>query len=187
MHKQIRYLLLINSFFVFAINLFGPLYAIFIRQITPEIYHVGGIWSFYIFSVGVLVLLISKYENRLKYADYFLILGFFFRSMGWLGYIFAEKIFHLYLIQIFLAIGESLGTPSFNFLYSKNLDKGNFASEWGLNTSISAFIMGAAAIIGSIIVKIFGFVPLFIFMIILSFISTIIAFKYRKQLGAKTF
>lgn len=165
-------------------NLFAPLYAVFIMDLTSEVYHVGGIWGFYIFSVGILVLLISKYENRSKYADYFLILGFVFRVSGWLGYIFANSVIHLYLIQILLALGESFGTPSYNLLYSRYLDKGHFASEWGLNTSISAFIMGGAAILGAIVVKNFGFIPLFVFMIILSLVSMIIALKYRRDLGA---
>ncbi len=184
MHKQIKYLLLTNSFFIFAINLFAPLYAIFVRGLTDNLFHVGGVWGFYIFAVGVLVLIISRYENRLKYADYFLILGFVFRVVGWVGYIFAGNILHLYMIQIALALGESFGTPSYNFLYSRFLDKGQVGSEWGLGTSVSAFVMGGAAIVGSLIVSSYGFVPLFVFMIVLSFISMILALKYRKSLGA---
>ena len=84
--------MIINSFFIFAIALFAPLYAIYVRQITDNIIHVGGVWSVYVFSVGILVYLISKYENRLKYASYFLIFGFLFRAIGWFGYIFANSI-----------------------------------------------------------------------------------------------
>lgn len=184
MHKQIKLLILTNSFFIFAVSLFAPLYAIYVEQISASLYHVGGIWGFYLICVGVLVYFISKFENKIKYADYFLILGFMFRSIGWCGYLFASSLIHLYLIQIFIALGESFSTPSYNFLFSKNLDRGKSGSEWGLNTSLNAFIIGFAAIAGSIIVQNYGFAPLFIIMITLSLVSTIFAVKYRKQLGA---
>ena len=70
-------------------------------------------------------------------------------------------------------------------LYSLFLDKGQYASEWGLSASINAFIMGFAAIIGSIIVTYFGFPILFLSMIIMSLISTSLALKYKDMLTGK--
>ena len=121
MKKQLKQLLLVNSFFLFAMNMFSPLYAVFIQKIDSAIYHVGGIWSFYILTVGILTLIIRNYENHQKYADYFLILGFICRLIGWTSYVFATSLIHLYLIQIIMALGESFGTPSYNLIYSSFL------------------------------------------------------------------
>lgn len=184
MHKQIGHLLLINSFFVFAISLFAPLYAIYVGKISATIVHVGSIWGVFIFSTGILTYFVSKYENNLRYADYFLISGFLLRAIGWTGYILATYVWHLYLIQIIFALGEAFGTPSYNALFSKYLDKGKFATEWGFHTVINSFMIGTAAFAGAIIVQNFGFTTLFILMIVLSLVSTVIAFIYRKLLEA---
>lgn len=183
MHPQIKYLLWLNSFFIFGMNLFAPLYALYIQGINPSIQHVGGVWAFYVISMGCLVYIISKFENHIKYADYFLIVGFLGRSIGWLGYIFVTNIAQVYLIQLFLAAGEAFGTPAYNTLYSLNLDKAKAASEWGLSASINAFIMGLAAWLGSWIVGSFGFPVLFIFMVVLSLMSVILALHYKHALG----
>ena len=63
MHKELKYLLLTNSFFLFASNLFAPLFALFIQKIDSAAFHVGGIWSTYIFGVGILTFILSRYEN----------------------------------------------------------------------------------------------------------------------------
>ena len=131
--------------------MFAPLYGTYVQNINSAIYHVGSIWSFHILSVGILTLFISKYENHKEYADYFLILGFICRAIGWLGYIFATSVIHLYLIQLVMALGELFGTPSFNLIYSSFLTKGKFASEWGINKSLNSFLMAGASFLGGII------------------------------------
>lgn len=184
MHKQLKYLLITNSFFLFAGNMFSPLYALFIQKIESATVHIGGIWCTFIFAVGILTFIFSRYENHKEYADYFLILGFLCRTIGWIGYMFSMKLWHLYAIQLLMALGESFGTPSYNFIYSRFLTKGKFASDWGVNTSISSFIIGIAALLGGIIVQNFGFNVLFIIMIICSTISIFLGFSYSKILDS---
>ncbi|HLD80497.1 MAG TPA: MFS transporter [archaeon] len=183
MHKQIKYLILINAVFVFALNMFAPLYAIFVQGITKDIVHVGGVWGFYIISVGVFTYFISKWEDKLKYADLFLLLGFALRALGWGGYLVAATLGHVYLIQLVLALGEAFGTPAYNAMFAKYLDKGRFASEYGLQTSIHSFVIGGASVIGALIVSEYGFKALFALMIAFSGASTLAAYKYRGLLG----
>ena len=180
MKRETKFLLVINAFFVFALNLFAPLYALYVNRIDPSVLHIGGVWSVYIFSVGVLALLVSRYPKRMEYAGMFLILGFLLRGAAWLGYIFASNIWHIYAIQILLAAGEALGTPSYNILYSSFLDKGKFGSEWGVNTSVFAFAAGVASFLGAVIVDKLGFPVLFAVMIILSLFSTVLALRNKK-------
>lgn len=183
MHRQIRYLILINSFFVFAMNMFAPLYAVYVQKIGGTTAHIGAIWGFYILCVGAFTYLISKYEDHSKYIGHFITLGFIFRATGWFWYIFASSIWQLFLIQVLLALGEGFGTPAYNSLFSRYLDRGKFASEWGLNTSVNSVIMGLASFAGGIVVYYSGFVSLFILMVGLSLISTLMAFRYKKALG----
>lgn len=180
MRSETKLLLLVNSFFVFALNLFAPFYALFIQKIDPSILHVGAVWSVYIFSVGIFALLVSRYSKLMEHAGLFLIFGFLFRASGWLGYMFASSIWHIYLIQVLLAIGEALGTPAYNLLYSGFIDKRKFGSEWGVNTSVFAFATGIASLSGAVILDMLGFNALFLVMIALSFLSTALALKNKR-------
>ncbi|MFH0713381.1 MAG: hypothetical protein V1722_02360 [Candidatus Micrarchaeota archaeon] len=92
MRREIKLLLLTNAFFVFAINLFAPLFAIYIQRIDVSIVHVGAIYSVYIFAVGAFALLINKMKKSREYAVLFLILGFVLRLVGWIGYLFVTQI-----------------------------------------------------------------------------------------------
>ena len=53
-----------------------------------------------------------------------MILNFGIKIIGWVGYIYVSTLWSLYAIQILFAIGEAIGTPSYDLLYSINLTKG---------------------------------------------------------------
>lgn len=182
MKNQLKLLLAINSFFVFALSLFAPLYAVYVQRITAEIYHVGGIWAFFIILAGVLTIAISKFEDHKKYADNFLIAGFAFRILGWTGYMFSTSVLHLYLVQILMAVGEALGTPSFNMIYTAFLTKGEIAYDWGMNTGLTHIVTGIASFIGGLVVYRFGFNALFMAMIAFSFVSIALALHYKRSI-----
>ena len=88
------------------------------------------------------------------------------------------------MVQIIFGISTAIGTPAFDSLYSKNLQKGKFASQWGTWESMYAITVGIAAIIGGLIAQTYGFKVLFIVMLIisiLSFISSLFLIKKRKN------
>jgi len=185
MQRQIKILITANAFFLLAANAFAPLYAVFVQGITDKVYHVGAIWGTFVFSAGIFVLLFSKYENNLRYANYFLIGGFIIRAIGWAGYMVSTQVWHLYAVQIVLAIGAAMGSPSYSSLYTRYLTKKHYASDWGMDLSIGSILAGIAAFIGGFIVDLYGFNFLLITMIVLSLLSAIVAYIYRKELGTK--
>ncbi|MFH1175014.1 MAG: MFS transporter [archaeon] len=185
MHKQIKKLLLINSFFLLGANLFAPLYALYVQQIDAHIVNVGAIWGVYILSVGLFVLFIRKFENNLKKTSKYLILGFFLRALGWVGYLFAARLWHLYVIQIVLALGEAFGTPAYRSLFSNYLDKGQYSSEWGLDIFFTCIITSIAAFAGGLIVQYYNFKTLFVIMICFSLLSVFLALQYTSVLSDK--
>ena len=96
-----------------------------------------------------------------------------FRIMAWIGYIFANSLWHLYLLQIILAIGESVGTVSFNAIYSEHLEKSKAIKQWGAWSSVSTIVGGFAALLGGTIVYYFGFQFLFLIMACLAILAFI--------------
>ena len=180
--KNIKKILFINSFFVFSQTMFLPLYAIYIQRIDQAVFHVGGIWSCYILAYGLITFFARKYLNNTEYSSNFMILNFCIKIIGWIGYIYVSELWSLYAIQILFAIGEAIGTPSYDLLYSINLTEGDYATDWGLDKSVNAFITAAGAFIGGFIVHYFGFIILLIIMIFLSTWSIILGLKLKNSL-----
>ena len=181
MHRQLKYLLLINSFSVSAVNLLGPFFALYLQGINASITDIGRVSAWYVIVMGSFTYLLSRFENKKVSAGYFFIIGFLLRALGWTGYMFATDISHFYIIQAVIAISDAFGAPAYNLLYSTYLDKGKYASEWGLSISINALIMAISVYGGSVIVEYLGFTALFAIMVVFSLISAALALRYRKS------
>lgn len=54
----------------------------------------------------------------------------------------------LFLVQMIFGIGKAIETPAFDEVYSKHLDHGKFASEWGLWDSTTYITFGISGVIG---------------------------------------
>lgn len=182
MKNNIKKILLINSFFVFSQTMFLPLYAIYIQRIDQAVFHVGGIWSCYILAYGFIAYFARTYLNNRDYSSNCMILNFGIKIIGWVGYIYASALWNLYAIQILFAIGEAIGTPSYDLLYSINLTEGDYATDWGLDKSVTAFITAAGAFAGGLIVHYFGFVILLISMIVITTWSIVLGLTFKDSL-----
>ena len=65
------------------------------------------------------------------------------------------------MVQIIFGIGNAIGTPAYDGLYSKHLDKGKFVSEWGLWETMNYVVLGISAIAGGYFATMYGFNFLF--------------------------
>ncbi|MFH1510274.1 MAG: hypothetical protein ABIF10_01175 [Candidatus Woesearchaeota archaeon] len=176
-----------SSTLVFANEMFAPLYAIYVQRIDAAVYHIGGIWSFYVIGYGLLTLVLSRFLNKKRLALHFMTANFCFRIAGWVCYLFADSVWQIYGIQLIFAVGEALGTPCYDLLYSSNLTRGRYASDWGLDKGVTAFVSAVGAFAGGIVVYFYGFTALFFAMIILSSVSIVFAVTFHKSLcGCKT-
>ena len=174
MKKELKILLLSAIFFDLAAGLIGPIYAIFVEEIGGDLLTAGS--SFAIFSMvsGILIFFVSKIEDKIKNTKKFLILGRLLGAIGLGGYILVENPLHLFIVQAILGLSVAIKSPAFSAVFSKNLDKGKYASEWGMLQSIYYVSIGVAAIGGGYIAQELGFKVLFWIMFILSIISFII-------------
>lgn len=182
-NKSLNTLLLINNIFVLAANMFPPIFALFVKEIGGDVLSAGGLWAVFSIVTAILTLIITRYGDRLKEIEYLLAAGYAFRTIAWIGYFFSYSLWQLYVLQFILAIGEALGTPAFNAIYSRHLDKGSFVKQWGINNSFNFFIAGIAALVGGVVVFYLGFRNLFLMMAFLSVVSFVfLLFQPRKLL-----
>jgi len=175
MKKELRTLLLASALFSLAGGLFGPIYAIFVEEIGGDLLAAGGAYSAFAIAAGVLIFFISRWEDHIKHQEKLVIAGFILSCLGFLGYLFIRSPIDLFIVQIIFGIGEAVGTPAYDGLYSKHLDKGRFVSEWGLWESLHYIIIGAAAAMGGVTASLYGFRFLFTIMFGLSIIGLVVS------------
>jgi len=81
MNKSLIILLAVNSVFVLAANLLGPLYAVYIEQLGGDIAVVSGTWSVMLLITTLVNFLLVKYVDKIREHEYFLIAGFILRAI----------------------------------------------------------------------------------------------------------
>jgi MFS family permease len=182
MNKALRIIILANTIFCFAGALFAPLYAIFVQQITSNIIHIGASLSVFCFTTALLTFILCRVGDRLKEKEFLLIVGFLIRAVAWIYYIFIRSVWQIYLIHLILAFGEAFGSPAFTALFSSHLDKGRHFKDWGYWISISLIISGIASFLGSVLVKNYGFKPLFAFMALLAIVSSLVIYLQPRKI-----
>tara|TARA_Y100000034_G_C6738489_1_gene327569 strand:+ start:77 stop:625 length:549 start_codon:yes stop_codon:yes gene_type:complete len=175
-------ILLWSSFFInLAAGLFGPLYAVFVEKIGGDLLTAGSAYAAFAIASGVIIFFLSKYEDKVKHQEKLLILSRFLSVIGFAGYLLIRNPLDLFIVQIIFGIAVAIGNPTFDSMYSKNLTKGKFASQWGAWEAMYSITVGVAAIIGGFIAQNYGFQILFWIMLIISIISFISALSLIKR------
>lgn len=181
-NRSLKILVGINSIFILGANMFPPIFALFVKEIGGGAFAAGSIWATFAIVTGILILIFSRFGDQIKEKEYLVAGGYLFRLAAWTGYFFASSLWHLYILQLILALGEASGTPAFNAIYSEHLDRGRYIRQWGVWSSSSAIIMGIAAFVGGAIVSQFGFRILFLLMAFLAAISFILLMLQPRKL-----
>lgn len=164
LNKKLRVLIFVNTTLTFAVGMFAPFYAVFVQNIGGGAALAGVSWAVFSIISGILILLLSKWELRIKKRHVLLALGYLIRSVVFLSYAFMDNIPQLLVTQVLWGIASALGTPAFDALYSSNISEEAAIVEWGDWEGISAIATGAAALVGGLLIQAIGFKTLFILM-----------------------
>lgn len=172
-----------NGLFVFGNNLVGPLYALFAQQFDNKVFSVSLSWAVFLVSATLFTWIISTVGDTIKEKEYLLISGYLVRSGAWLMFGFITNINQLLILQAVLGLGEALGTPAFDAIFSSHVDHGKQISEYSWWKIISNTVLICGTILGGLMVDRFGFKSLFGLMSIISLIAAAgIWLKPRKLL-----
>ena len=164
MNKSLKLLLAINSIFVLAGNLLGPLYAVFIEGLGGSIAVVSGTWSIMLLTTTLVNFVLIRYGDRVRQHEYFLILGFLFRAIAWIGFVYASNILAIFILQIIIGLGEAVGSTGFDAIMAEHLDKSSHIRYYAVWKTISNLLAALATLIGGFVVTSYGFSPMFVFM-----------------------
>ena len=149
MHKQLKFFLVMNSFFVFSFGMFGPIYAIFVQRIGGDILDAGTAWAIFMIISGTGILAMGKIQDKIKNDKPAIMIGYSLEALGFLGYFFVSNVVQLFLVQVLLGIGIVVKTPAYDSFYTKYLEKGKFASQWAAWEAAWYIVTGIAALAGA--------------------------------------
>jgi MFS family permease len=183
----------------FALNLgwglLGPVFAIFIVQnITigspSEAAKVAGFASLSYWAVkSVLQIPIGKYldKNHGEKDDYwFMVVGTFIAGFIPIGYLFASEPWHIYLLQMVYAVGMSMAFPAWLAIFTRHIDKGKEALEWGMESTFLGAGAGIAGGAGGIVASMFGFNVVFVFVSGFTFLAAFLLLFIKDEISPKT-
>jgi len=182
MKKGIKVLLISDGWINLALGMIGPIYAIFVEEIGGDILDASWAYSTYMITAGVVMYILSKWEDRAKHKEKFVIIGYALTSLGCLLYFFVYNQFTLFIVQAVLGLSVAILDPAFDSIYSRYVKANEEASNWGIWEAMIYIVTAVAAIIGGYIADSFGFKPLFITMFAISLFGTIHSFAlYREK------
>ncbi len=176
MRTQLKILNLVSGMYLLAAGMLGPIYAVFVQEIGGGTFTAGAAYGVYTIAAGIMIYIMSRIEDRIDHQEKLITFGYALSTIGFLGYLLVQKPVHLFLVQTIIGLAAAIRIPAFDSYYSKNLDKGKFASEWGIWESMSWIVAGISAIVGGAVASLLSFHTLFIAMAIVSFIGVLLSF-----------
>lgn len=182
MKRGLKFLVLADAWATLALGMLGPIYAIFVEQIGGDI--LDASWAFFAFTFtsGVVMYLLSFWENKIKHKEWLILISYTLISAGCLGYYFVYNQFSLLVVQVVLGLATALLAPAYDALYSHYVIKKEEASDWGLWESMGYIVGAFAAIIGGYVANMLGFKILFLAMFVVSLLGVFTAINlFRKR------
>jgi MFS family permease len=175
--RTTKILLLGANIWYFGEGMLGPLFAIFAERIGGDILDITWAWATYLFLTGVVYIVVGKLISGKKYKAKIMVAGYGLNALFTFGYLFVSSPLQLFFVQAGLGIAEAIGTPAWDALYAKNVDKEADTYAWGLAGGQSQIVTAIAIIGGGLIVHYISFNTLFIIMGIIQVLATIIQAK----------
>lgn len=181
-NRSIRILIVTNAFFVFIMGLFAPFYAVYVQKIGGDIAFAGLSWAIFSVVAGVLILLFSRWELKVKEQELLIALGYILRALVFCSYAFMTSLTQLVVTQIFWGVASALGTPAFDSVYAKHTEKDGSIAQWGEWEGVSAIVTGVAALIGGGVIQLFGYQVVFLGMAVISMALGIYIWKLPRAI-----
>ena len=179
--KIIKILITSDFFLNLGWGLLSPIFAIFIlEKITAgnslKAVEVAGFAAlFYWIAKSFFEIPIGYFLDKMhgeRDDFWFMVVGTFITGIVPLGYLFSSSPWQIYCFQIVHAIGMAMALPSWLAIFTRHINKGKEAFEWSLESTSIGMGAGIAGGVGGIMAATFGFKMVFIFVSVLTFLST---------------
>lgn len=178
---SLRFLLICNYLNMLGFSMFAPLYALFAVGIGAQPLSIGIGWAVYTILSGLLIIAFGQIEDKTPNKTFLIVCGYFWLAIVALLFLTVEDIAGLYIVLALNAVGVGMLVPASRAVFSAVEDKGREASEWSLFDGGNRIVMGIAAVLGGLLVKVGGFDAVFISMFVIQIIAAIISLRLIKH------
>lgn len=186
-NKVVKYLILSDLAFWTGWGLLTPVFAIFIvEEIQGGNAFVAGMAAaifgitYSLLRVPIGMLLDSCPSEK---DDYFsLVAGLFIAALIPFGFIFAKTHLHIYILQGAHGLGLAMSLAGWTAIFTRHIDRGKEATEWGLDATSVGLGAGVAGAIGGWAVTRFGFTPVFFVVGVFGLFGALLLFGLRNEI-----
>jgi hypothetical protein len=172
--RTAKRLLLGANIWYFGEGMMGPLFAVFAEKVGGNILDITWAWATYLVITGLVYIIAGRLLNNKNYKEEVMVAGYILNALFTFGYLFVDSPLKLFLVQAGLGISEAIGTPAWDSLYAKTLEKDLDSYAWGLSTGQSQIVTGVAFGIGGVITHFVSFEALFLTMGCIQIVAAIV-------------
>ncbi|KPJ57432.1 hypothetical protein AMJ49_00645 [Parcubacteria bacterium DG_74_2] len=185
-NRVIKYLILSDLVLEASWGLISPIFAIFIIQKIQggNAFVVGMASAIYLVVFSLIRIPVAIFLDwTLKEIDDFLFLlfGFFIVSFVPFGFIFSKFPWQIYFLQAIQGIGMAIAFSGYMAIFTKHIDKGKEATEWGIRASLIGLGTGLMAALGGILVTKFSFNLIFSLVGIFSLLGSLLTLFLKHE------
>lgn len=170
-----------NSTVLIAAAMFGPIYALFVKDIGGDLLDASYAYAIYALAAGLITLKSGKIADKMKESEMVMVWGYLIIAAGYFGYVLVNSVLSLLVVQAIIGFGEAIYSPAWDAIYSKHLDGHRSGTSWAAWESINYFTLAFGAIAGGTLAAFFGFPAMFITMGILCLISAVFIWKLPRK------
>ena len=191
-NKVIKILIASDFFLNLGWGFMGPIFTVFIIEkiatgSTAEAVQIAGFASMIYWVVkSILQIPVGHYLDRNhgeKDDFWFMTIGTFLVAFVPLAYLFSSQVWHLYLTQVFYAIFSAMLVPSWSAIFTRHVDRGREAVEWGSYSTAFGIAGGISGGVGGMAVASFGFEAVFIFISLFTALSALLLLAIKSEIS----
>jgi predicted MFS family arabinose efflux permease len=180
-NRAIKIMLWTNSTVLIAAAMFGPIYALFVKDIGGDLLDASFAYAIYALAAGLITLKSGAIADRIKENEMITVLGYVIIAAGYFGYLLVDSVLGLLIVQAIIGLGEAIYSPAWDAIYSKHLDGHRSGTSWGAWESINYFTLAFGAIAGGTLAAFFGFPAMFIAMGVLCLLSAVFIWRLPRK------
>jgi predicted MFS family arabinose efflux permease len=170
LNGPLRILLIVSGLFTFAFGMLMPIYALFVEGIGEDITVAANSWAVFSLVAGLLTFVAGKWENKIKETELGIAWSQFVLGFAYILFFLTDGVMMLYLAQACMGAGMALFWPAFHSTYGKHTTRKEAAWQWSLYDGLAYLLPALAAVVGGMVVEVYGFSSMFIIMATLSFV-----------------